>query len=129
MPAAAASRGGFTRGYWLVVAGEVVALAAGLALINGPLAAPKAAVAWVSFVVGVHFVALALVWHLRLFHALGVAPGVCGLLGLVLATTGSTASAINLTAGGCPGRDPARVRPVGQHPDQSRVGLRPALSG
>jgi hypothetical protein len=102
-PGAAAPSAHFTRGYWLVVAGEVVALVAGLALINGPLAAPQAAVAWVSVVVGAHFVALALVWRLRLFHALGVALGGCGLLGLLLARTGSSAPAIDVTAGVIPG--------------------------
>jgi hypothetical protein len=54
-------------------------------------------------VVGVHFVALALVWHLRLFHALGVALGLCGLLGLILAVAGAPASAIDVTAGVAPG--------------------------
>jgi hypothetical protein len=102
-PGAGAPSAHFTRGYWLVVAGEVVALVAGLALINGPLAAPQAAVAWVSFVVGAHFVALALVWRLRLFHALGVALGGCGMLGLLLAQTGSSAPAIDVTAGVIPG--------------------------
>jgi hypothetical protein len=57
---------GFTRGYWLAVAGEALALAIGLALIKGPLEVPRAAVAWVSLVVGLHFVALALVRGQRL---------------------------------------------------------------
>jgi len=38
--------GGFTLGYWLVVVAEVGAIAAGLVVLNGPLHAPQAAVAW-----------------------------------------------------------------------------------
>ncbi|MGB3772885.1 MAG: hypothetical protein WBA00_17240 [Rhodococcus sp. (in: high G+C Gram-positive bacteria)] len=41
------------RGYWLVVAGEVVALFVGLRVVAGPLDHPEAGVAWVAFVVGV----------------------------------------------------------------------------
>jgi len=50
---------GFGRPFWLVVTGEAAALAAGLALLNGPLHAPDGGVAWVSTVVGAHFFALA----------------------------------------------------------------------
>jgi len=60
--------GGLGRGYWLVVADEVAALAAGLALLNGPFDPPQAGVAWVSFVVGIHFVALARVTHEPVCH-------------------------------------------------------------
>jgi hypothetical protein len=95
--------GGFGPGYWLVVAGEVLAIAAGLALLNGPLAAPDAAVAWISFVVGGHFFALAVVWKQSLFHRLGAALMLCGAIGLVLAALGSTASAIDLVGGVLPG--------------------------
>jgi hypothetical protein len=94
---------GFTRGYWLVVAGEALTLAIGLALINGPLGVPRAAVAWVSLVVGLHFVALALVRGLRLFHAVGGALSLCGLLGLVLAGADSSAELIDGVAGVLPG--------------------------
>ena len=52
----------FGQGYWLVVAVEVVAIAVGLALFNGPLHTPRAAVAWISFVVGAHFFGLAAIW-------------------------------------------------------------------
>src|SRR3954447_6272817 len=94
---------GFTRGYWLVVAGEALALAIGLALINGPLEVPRAAVAWVSLVVGLHFVALALVWGRRLFHVVGGALSLCGLLGLVLVGADSSAELIDGVAGVLPG--------------------------
>lgn len=95
--------GGFGRGYWLVVAAEVLAIAIGLALVNGPLATPQAAVAWISFVVGGHFFALAVIWKQSLFHWLGAALLLCGALGLVLAATGSGTSTIDLVGGVLPG--------------------------
>jgi hypothetical protein len=52
----------FGRGYWFVVAVEVVAVAVGLALFNGPIHTPRAAVAWISFVVGTRFFGLAAIW-------------------------------------------------------------------
>jgi hypothetical protein len=76
-----------------VIAAEVAALAAGLAALNGPLDAPHAGVAWVSFVVGVHFVALGAVFREPFFHRLGGAIGACGLVGLALAAAGAGAGA------------------------------------
>jgi hypothetical protein len=49
---------GIGRGYWLVVACEVIVITVGLVLLNGPLHAPQAAVSWISFVVGAHFIGL-----------------------------------------------------------------------
>ncbi|HEX2176280.1 MAG TPA: hypothetical protein VHG70_10245 [Nocardioidaceae bacterium] len=61
-PVATAGRGrGFGTAYWLVVAAEAVALPAGVRVLSGPLDTPHAGVAWVSFVVGVHFFAIAVV--------------------------------------------------------------------
>jgi hypothetical protein len=56
-------------------------MAAGLAVLNGPLDAPQAGVAWVSLVVGVHFFALAVAFAEPFFHRLGGAITVCGLAG------------------------------------------------
>lgn len=95
--------GGFTVGYWLVVVAEVGAIAAGLVVLNGPLHAPRAAVAWIALVVGIHFIALAVVWKLLFFHGLGAALMLCGVAGLVLAATGSAVSAIDLVGGVLPG--------------------------
>jgi hypothetical protein len=94
---------GFTRGYWVVVAGEVLAIAAGLAALHGPLQAPQAAVAWISLVVGAHFIALAFVWRQRLFHGLGGAMALCGALGLFLAVTGASNAVIDVIGGVTPG--------------------------
>ena len=95
--------GGFTLGYWLVVAAEVGAIAAGLAVLNGPLHAPQAAVAWIALVVGIHFIALAVVWKLLFFHGLGAALMLCGVAGLVLAAAGSAVSPVDLVGGVVPG--------------------------
>lgn len=94
---------GFGRAYWLVVAAEVIALFAGLAVVNGPLDAPQAGVAWVSTVVGVHFFALAVVFRDRFFHGLGAAVTLCGLVGLVLAATGTGEAPIAVISGVVPG--------------------------
>ena len=93
----------FGRGYWLVVAVEVVAVAVGLALFNGPLHTPRAAVAWISFVVGAHFLGLAAIWKQSLFLWLGSSILLCGALGLVLAIAGSSTGAIDTVAGVLPG--------------------------
>lgn len=95
--------GGFGRGYWLVVAGEAAALAAGLGVLNIVLHTPQAGVAWVSVVVGVHFFALAAVFHRRFFHVLGGAITACGLAGLVLVGTGIGQESVAVIGGIVPG--------------------------
>jgi hypothetical protein len=94
---------GFGPGYWPIVAGEAVALAVGLSLINGPLGVSKAAVGWVSFIVGAHFVALAVVFEERLYLWLGVAIGSCGLAGLGMAALGTGPAPIAAVSGVIPG--------------------------
>lgn len=94
---------GFGRGYWFVVALEVVAIFAGLALLNGPLDMPKAGVAWVAVVVGAHFFGLAAVWHRALFSWLGAPMLLCGVVGLVLAAAGARQAAVDLVGGVLPG--------------------------
>lgn len=93
----------FGTAYWLVVAGEVVALFGGLAVVNVVFAAPRAGVGWVSVVVGVHFFALAVVFGQRFFHRLGVVITLCGVAGLALAATGAGAASIAGIAGVVPG--------------------------
>jgi hypothetical protein len=95
--------GAFGRGYWLVVAAEVVAIVGGLAVLNGPLDAPQAAVAWIATVVGAHFFALGVVWAQPFFHWLGGALLLCGLIGLVLAAAGASEAPIDAVAGVLPG--------------------------
>ncbi|MBN9109625.1 MAG: hypothetical protein J0I34_12655 [Pseudonocardia sp.] len=83
---------GFTRGYWIVVAIEVVALFGGLMLINGVFGHGEFGVAWVAVVVGLHFVGLGVVWHAPSLHVLGGVLTGLGILGAVLGlATGSAA--------------------------------------
>jgi hypothetical protein len=96
------ARGGFGRGYWLVVGVEVVAIATGIALLNGPLDAPYASVGWISLVVGLHFFALARVWREPLFGWLGGPIALCGLVGLVGAALGASAAFVAVVAGMLP---------------------------
>lgn len=94
---------GFPKSYWLVVAIEAVALIGGAQLLSGPLDLPEAGVAWVSVVVGVHFIPLAVIFRQPFFHWLGAAIAGCGAVGIVLALLGSGALPIDLVAGIVPG--------------------------
>ncbi len=93
----------FTRGYWIVVAIEFVALFVGARILSGPLETPQAGVAWVSCVVGVHFFPLAIVFQQRFFNLLGAVIAACGLIGIALALLGQGAAAIDVVAGVVPG--------------------------
>ena len=95
--------GGFTRGYWVVVAVEVVALVAGVQVLARVFDVPEAGVAWVALVVGLHFHALAVTWRTTSLHVLGAALTACGLVGLVLAALGSGEAAIATVGGVVPG--------------------------
>lgn len=89
--------------YWLLVAGEVVAIAAGLAVLNGPLDASYAGVAWVALVVGVHFLPMGRMFGVGLFRPLGLALAACGAVGLVLAASGAGEPAVAAVGGVLPG--------------------------
>lgn len=98
-----APRPRFARGYWAIVAAEVVAGAAGL-LVLRVLDAPEAGVAWISVVVGVHFVGLAVLWREPSLRWVGAAITVCGLAGLVwAATAGAAAAPVAIVGGVVPG--------------------------
>jgi hypothetical protein len=111
-------------GYWLVVAVEVVALVAGLRVINGVLDAPQAGVAWISLVVGLHFVPLGFLFREPFFYWLAGAIAACGAIGLVLAVAGASKAPIAAISGVIPGalllasglwgarRSPPRETPV-----------------
>ncbi len=64
---------------------------------------PDAGVAWVSTVVGVHFVALGAAFRQRFFHYLGAAVAVCGLAGLGLAAGGAATALVAGVSGVVPG--------------------------
>lgn len=90
-------------GYWLVVMGEVGAIAAGSAVLNGPLDAPRGVVAWVSLVVGLHFVALAVAWREPVFYVLGAAIAACGVAALAAALAGGSDALVGGLGGVLPG--------------------------
>lgn len=98
-----ADHGSFGGSYWLVVAGEAAAIVAGAVLLNGPVGLPRAVVAWVSVVVGVHFLALAAIWRFPLFRLLGAGIALCGAAGLAAAAAGAAAAVIAATGGVLPG--------------------------
>lgn len=98
-----AGRGGFRGSYWLVVAGEAISIPAGAAVLNGPAGLPHAVVAWVSIVVGVHFLVLAVFWRLKLFRLLGAAIALCGAAGLTAAASGAAPADVAAIGGVLPG--------------------------
>jgi len=93
----------FGRSYWLIVAVEVVALFGGVRLLTGPLGHPQGGVAWVSFVVGVHFFALAAVFRAPYFNWLAAAVTLCGSIGLILVFAGAAQVWVDLLGGVIPG--------------------------
>lgn len=102
-PAHGSARMGVGRSFWLVVVGEVAAIGVGKAVLIGPLDAPDAVVAWISVVVGVHFLGLAAVWQAPFLRPLGVAIALCGVIGLVAAAAGSSPATVAAVAGLVPG--------------------------
>ncbi|GAA3429426.1 hypothetical protein ACWDTT_28800 [Streptosporangium sandarakinum] len=86
-----ARRNMFSRAYLAVVAAEAVLLFGGLRVLAALGHPEQANVAWVAFVVGVHFIALAPVWKDRSIAVPGVVLTVLGVAGLVLAATAAVA--------------------------------------
>ncbi len=86
------------RRYGIVVAAEVVALAAGLVVITAVPGRPEYAVAWVALVVGVHFVSLG-VGRSATILLLGAVLTALGLLGFVLGGLTGSAAAISWITG------------------------------
>ncbi|MDM7855053.1 hypothetical protein [Cellulomonas alba] len=93
----------FGRAYWLIVLAEVVALFVGVRVVAGPLGMPDAGVAWVSLVVGAHFLPLAALFRVRPFWWLGLGIAACGVAGLALAVGDASAAAIAVVGGLVPG--------------------------
>ena len=94
---------GFTRDYWLIVAGEVIVGLGGLALLNGVLGIHDASIAWISLVVGIHFFGFYVIWHLPVMVWIGAAITVCGVAGLIAAGVNLSAATIAVVAGVLPG--------------------------
>ena len=102
-PAGGSAPGGFGRGYRLVVAAEVVAAVAGIVALNGPLDLPEGVLPWISFVVGVHFLALARVWGEPSLAWVGGGIAVLGAVALGLAANDASPATIAAVAGVGPG--------------------------
>ncbi|GAA4596468.1 hypothetical protein GCM10023194_68760 [Planotetraspora phitsanulokensis] len=81
----------FSRGYWLVVVAEAVLLFGGIAVLRAWGRPEQTNVAWIAFVVGVHFIVLAPVWKQWGIAVPGVILTVLGVIGLVLAATSAVA--------------------------------------
>ncbi|MEV0382054.1 hypothetical protein [Nonomuraea sp. NPDC050643] len=90
-PAGETGRNMFSPGYLAVVAAEVVLLFGGLRLLAAWGGPEQLNVAWVSLVVGVHFVALAPIWKDWGIAVPGVVLSVLGGAGLALAFTAAVA--------------------------------------
>ncbi len=93
----------FGRHYWIVVAIEVVIGLAGIAVVDGLLHLPRATVAWIALVVGLHFFGLATAWRRPALRRLGTGIAACGVVGLAAAGHGSSPAVIAVIAGIVPG--------------------------
>lgn len=92
----------WSRGYWWIVVAEAVALFGGVQVVVRVLDAPRYAIAWVAFVVGVHFVGLGLLWRVTRFHVLGAVMVALAAAAVVAGAAGGSDAAVRLVAGvGC----------------------------
>jgi hypothetical protein len=82
----------------VVVAVEVVALVAGLVIINRVLDVGRFSVVWIA-VVGVHFFGLGWSWRDRPLYLVGTVLALLGLAGLVIGAAGGSAALIALVSG------------------------------
>lgn len=129
------SRGGFTAGYWVTVAAEVVLGLGGVVILTQVVHAPDATLPWITLVVGVHFFGLGLVWRAGTQHGVAAGLTACGAAGLVAVAVGASTATVGLISGVLPGLvllgaayggvATARRRglePVGSHEQRERGG-------
>ncbi|OUC97605.1 hypothetical protein CA984_10305 [Streptosporangium minutum] len=81
----------FGRGYLIIVAAEAILLFGGIQVLAAWGRPEQTNVAWVAFVVGVHFIALAPVWKDWSIAVPGVVLTLLGVAGLVMASTAAVA--------------------------------------
>jgi hypothetical protein len=86
-PAGGVQMNQFGRGYWIVVAAEVVLLFGGFQVFRLLDAPAQARVAWVAVVVGLHFIAFLWVWKQPSILVPGVLLSGYGVAGLIMAWT------------------------------------------
>lgn len=89
----------FGRGYWFIVLAETLALFAGVQVIVRAFDAPRYAITWVVFVVGVHFFGLGYLWTLTRFYVLGTALVALAATAMIAGWAGASDSALRVTAG------------------------------
>lgn len=87
------------RGYRLVVLAEAVALFGGVQVVVRLLDAPRYAIAWVCFVVGVHFVALGALWRVTRFQVLAAVLVALSFAAVLVGASGGSDAAVRLVAG------------------------------
>lgn len=87
----------------MILAGEVVLLFGGLAVLGRVFDLQEAGVAWVATVVGAHFLPMGRVTGMRVFLVLAVVITPLGLAGLALAVAGRPIWSVELVAGVGPG--------------------------
>ena len=92
----------YGRRFWWVVFAEVALLIAGLQVMRLTGAPTQANVAWIAFVVGLHFVALAFVWRETSIGTLGTIVLLLGAAGLAPSATSAMAW-VPLLSGVCSG--------------------------
>lgn len=86
-PSAGSRPNMYSRGYLIIVAAEAVLLFGGIRVLAAWNRPEQTNVAWVAFVVGVHFIALAPVWKDWGIAVPGVILTLLGVAGLVMAST------------------------------------------
>lgn len=87
------------RRFWLSCAAEVIAILAGIAVVNRT-GAHALTMTWIVLVVGVHFFGLVGLWNRGRFYAVvGLAITALGVLGFVLYAVGVTGAAVSALPG------------------------------
>lgn len=94
-----AQRSGLGRPFRLVVVAEVAIGAAGLAALRSGGAHWQANVAWIAAVVGVHFLALAIIWRDLGISVVGSVMAIVGVAGLAMAAAGIAVAWIPAVSG------------------------------
>jgi hypothetical protein len=85
--------------FWLSCAAEVIAILAGIAVINRT-GAHALTMTWIVLVVGVHFFGLVGLWNRGHFYTMvGLVITALGVLGFVLYTVGVTGAAVSAVPG------------------------------
>ncbi|GAA5772529.1 hypothetical protein [Streptosporangium roseum] len=90
-PTAGPQRNMFGRGYLIVVFAEVILLFGGIRVLTAWERPEQTNVAWVAFVVGVHFIAFAPIWKDWSIAIPGVVLTLLGVAGLVMVSTAAIA--------------------------------------